>query len=652
MGDVCCGPAEAVRSHASESEGGRIEWRTIAAGVAAASWAAGVVAELAEAESVATVAFVLAIVVGGATFAPSALIGLRHGRLGVGLLMTIAAIGAVLLGQLGEAAALCFLFSVSEALEDWAVTRARSGLRALLSLVPPTTVVRRSGDLVEIETGELVVGDVVVLRAGARMPTDGIVRSGRSALDVSAVTGESIPIDVAPGDRVIAGSINVTGVLDVEAVVATTDSTLARIVHAVEEAQDRKGRAQRLADRIARPLVPAILIVAALIALVGAAFGDPRVWIERALVVLVAASPCAFAIAVPVTVFASVGAATRAGFVIKGGAAIEALATVKAIAFDKTGTLTRNRPQVVETVAVAGCSADDVLRSAASLERLSDHPLAAVIVAAAPDAGEADDVTTDVGAGLTGRIGDAKLRVGKPGYIDTGRLAADVERLQAAGATVVLVERDGDTIGAIALRDELRPEAPEVVDRLRRHYGLHVAMLTGDQHRTATAIGSAAGIEDLRAELMPADKLTAVERLRSHGPVAMIGDGINDAPALATADVGIAMGAAGTDVAIEAADIAVMGDSLAHLPDLVEHARRTRTIMIQNLVLSGIIIAALIPTAAAGLLGLGTVVAIHEVAEIVVIANGLRARGTRTFDAPAATAATLPNPVISEHAHA
>ena len=650
MGDACCGPADKVDPETAEVDGNRVEWRTIAAGVAATSWVAGVVAGLADAETAATAAFVIAIVVGGATFAPSALIGLRRGRLGVGLLMTIAAIGAVLLGELGEAAALCFLFSVSEALEDWAVTRARSGLRALLSLVPPTTVVRRDGELVEIETEELAVGDVVVLRAGARMPTDGIVRTGRSVLDVSAVTGESIPIDVAPGDRVIAGTINLTGALDVEALVPTTDSTLTRIVHAVEEAQDRKGRAQRLADRIARPLVPAILIVAATIGLVGAAFGDPRVWIERALVVLVAASPCAFAIAVPVTVFASVGAAARAGFVIKGGAAIEALATVKAIAFDKTGTLTRNRPQVVETVAIASSTADEVLESAASLERLSDHPLAAVIVAAAPDAGEADDVTTDVGAGLTGRIGDSKIRVGKPGYIALGRIAADVERLQAAGATVVLVERDGDTIGAIALRDELRPEAPEAVDRLRRHYGLHVAMLTGDQFRTATAIGSAAGIEDLRAELLPDDKLNAVERLRVHGPVAMVGDGINDAPALATADVGIAMGAAGSDVAVEAADIAVMGDSLAHLPDLVDHARRTRTIMIQNLVLSGMIIAVLIPTAAAGLLGLGTVVAIHEVAEIVVIANGLRARASQAFAAPAT--AERPTPVRSEPAHA
>ena len=267
MGDVCCGPADIEKADGDESG---VEWRTVAAGVAAVSWVAGVIAEIAGIQALATAAFVVAVVAGGSTFAPGALLGLRRGRLGVGLLMTIAAIGALLLGQLAEAAALCFLFSVSEALEDWAVTRARRGLRALLSLVPPTTVVRRGDDLVEIETDELAVGDLVVLRAGARMPTDGVVRAGRSVLDVSAVTGESIPVDAAPGDRVLAGSINTTGTLDVEATVATADSTLARIVHAVEEAQDRKGHAQRLADRIARPLVPSILVIAAAIAVIGA----------------------------------------------------------------------------------------------------------------------------------------------------------------------------------------------------------------------------------------------------------------------------------------------------------------------------------------------------------------------------------------------
>ena len=630
MADACCPPRpepQRTSEPGSRFVGLVAEWRTIAAGVAALFWLIGIAAELADRSDMASVAFIVTVIVGGATFVPSSLVALRRGRLGVGLLMTIAAVGALLLGQLGEAAALCFLFSVSEALEDWAVNRARRGLRAVLSLVPETTTVRRQGVLTEISTEDLSVGDIVVLRAGARMPTDGVVLVGQSELDVSAVTGESIPVEIAAGDRVIAGSINLTGVLEIEAVTDTADSTLARIVHTVEEARDRKGRAQRLADRIARPLVPAIMIIAAAIAVLGTLFGDAELWAQRALVVLVAASPCAFAISVPVTVFASVGAATRAGFVIKGGAAIEALARVRVVAFDKTGTLTRNKPSVVEVVPVAGNTADQVLMAAAAIELLSDHPLATAIVTAAPaSTSQVRDVDTLVGHGITGLVDNHPVRVGKPGFIQAGLIASAVERLQSDGATVVLVERDGATIGAIAVRDELRPEAPAVIHTLRQRDRLHVAMLTGDQHRTATAIGLAAGIEDLRAELLPDDKLAAIERLRDHGPVAMVGDGINDAPALASADVGIAMGAAGTDVAIEAADIAIMGDDLAHLPDLISHARRTRTIMIQNLALSGLIIAVLIPIAATGLLGLGAVVAIHEGAEIVVIANALRAR--------------------------
>jgi cation-transporting ATPase G len=650
MADACCGGPVAHVDHGDEPA---VEWPTIAAGVAAGAWTIGVATELGGADTIAAAAFILAVVAGGSTFVPSALQRLiRHRQLGVGLLMTIAAVGALALGQLGEAAALCFLFSVSEALEDWAVSRARRGLRALLSLVPATTIVRRDGDQVEIDTTTLQIGDAIVLRAGARLPTDGTVRIGSSALDVSAVTGESIPIDVTVGDRVIAGSINLTGVIDVEATVPPADSTLARIVHAVEEAQDRKGNAQRLADRIARPLVPTILVIAGLVAIIGSAAGDPRTWIERALVVLVAASPCAFAIAVPVTVFASIGAATRAGFVIKGGAAIEALATVKAIAFDKTGTLTRNQPHVIDVVTAPGTTRTDALRLAAALERLSDHPLATAIVAAARDAGaptiDADNVITNAGSGLSGRLGETRVRVGKPGYVEPGDLDRDIDRLQHDGATVVLVELDGTTIAAIAIRDDLRPEARPVVDRLQRR-GLHVAMLTGDHTRTAQTLGELAGIDDLRAELLPAAKLDAVEQLRRHGPVAMIGDGINDAPALAAADIGIAMGAAGSDIAVEAADIAVMGDSLTHLPDLIDHAHRTRRIMLQNLALSGLIIATLIPTAAAGVLGLGAVVAIHELAEIVVIANGLRARRSPAL---AADHQPAPRSAILEHVHA
>jgi cation-transporting P-type ATPase G len=403
-------------------------------------------------------------------------------------------------------------------------------------------------------------------------------------------------------------------------------------VRAVEEAQDRKGRAQRLADRIARPLVPAILIVAAIVAIAGSLLGDPRVWIERALVVLVAASPCAFAIAVPVTVFAAIGVATQAGLVIKGGAALEALATVRTVALDKTGTLTRNRPTVINVTTPNGHDREAVVAMAAALEASSNHPLAAAITTAATAWPTATEIHSVAGHGISGTIDGALIRVGKPGFIDPVGLAARVATFQQQGATVVLVEQAGVTIGAIAVRDELRPEAHAAVAALRQR--VNVVMLTGDNATTATALGRQAGINDVRAELLPADKTAEITELCAQGGVAMVGDGINDAPALATAQVGIAMGAAGTDVAIEAADIAIMGDQLTHLPELLDHAVRTRRIMVQNLVLSGAIIAVLIPVATAGLLGLGAVVATHELAEIVVIANGLRARRRLHHDTP------------------
>ena len=643
MGDACCG-GETVDRDA----GGLVDrWKTVAAGVSAIAWVIGLLAGVADASVVADVAFVVAVIVGGATFVPAAVTGALRGRLGVGLLMTIAGVGAILLGQIGEAAALAFLFSVSEALEEWAITKSRRGLRAVLRLVPDTTTIRRGDGQADVATGDVAVGDVMVVRAGGRVATDGVIRSGRSSLDVSAVTGESIPVEVDAGDTVLAGSVNGGGLLEINVTAPASDSTLARIVQAVEDAQHRKGRSQRLADRIARPLVPGILIVAAVIAVGGGLLGDPELWFQRALVVLVAASPCAFAIAVPVTVFASIGAATRAGLVIKGGAALEALATVNTVALDKTGTLTRNEPTVVDTVAINGHTNDELLALAAALEANSDHPLAAAITACAADTTpvEVNDVQTIAGHGITGNVAGELVRVGKPGFIDVATLETDVRRHQEGGASVVMVERNGTTVGAIAIRDELRPEARRVVDTLRHHYRMQVVMLSGDNTATANAIGHAAGIDDIRSGLLPADKTTAIQQLQHGGVVAMVGDGINDAPALATADVGIAMGVGGTDVAIEAADIAIMGDHLTHLPDLIGHARRTRRIMIQNLVLSGIIIAVLIPIAAAGLLGLGAVVALHEIAEIAVIFNALRAsRGIAahaTHEVHARTTTTL-----------
>ena len=572
-----------------------------------------------------------ALLVGAWTFVPGTLRRLAKGKIGVGTLMTIAAVGAVLLGEVDEAAALAFLFSISEGLEEYSLARTRRGLRALLSLVPVQATVLRDGSEMTVSPGELRVGDLMLVKPGERVATDGLIRTGRTALDVSAITGESVPVEAGPGQAVYAGSINGTGVLEVEATTTAEDNSLARIVRIVEAEQSRKGEAQRLADRIAKPLVPGVMIAATLIAVIGSIFGDPGTWIERALVVLVAASPCALAISVPVSVVAAIGAASKQGVLIKGGAALEALGAIRGVALDKTGTLTRNAPAVVAVVATPGWTEERVLEVAAALEARSEHPLARAILAAVPAVPAvtpATDVEAVPGAGLTGTFDGRRVRLGRPGWVEAGSLAGEVERMQQAGATAVLIEEDGQLLGAVAVRDELRAEAAEVVAQLRRD-GYHVAMLTGDNTLTANALGREVGIDEVHADLRPEDKAALVAQLRDQRRTAMVGDGVNDAPALATADLGIAMGAMGTDVAIETADVALMGEDLRHLPQAFAHARRARRIMLQNVGLSLAIIAVLMPLALFGVLGLAAVVLVHEVAEVFVIANGVRAGRTQ-----------------------
>ena len=354
-----------------------------------------------------------ALIAGGLTFVPEAVRNLLERRIGIDTLMTLAAVGAVLLGQVGEAAALAFLFAIAEGLESWSMARTRYGLRALLSLVPERATVLRNGAQVEVDPAELEVGDLLLVKPGERVATDGIVRTGRTALDVSAITGESIPVEVAEGAAVFAASINGGGAIEVEVTARTVDNTLARVVRAVEDAQAKKGAAQRLADRVSRPLVPGVLVLSTLIAVGGMLLGDGGLWIERALVVLVAASPCALAISVPVTTVSAIGAASRVGVLVKGGAAMEALGAVDVVAMDKTGTLTRNQPSVVAVLPEA--DRDLVLAIAAALELRSEHPLAAAITAAAPHAAAADDVQAVVGAGLTGRLDGTQVRLGRPG---------------------------------------------------------------------------------------------------------------------------------------------------------------------------------------------------------------------------------------------
>ncbi|WP_448073916.1 heavy metal translocating P-type ATPase [Georgenia yuyongxinii] len=591
---------------------------------------------------------IAALIAGGATFVPGTLKRLLRGKIGVGTLMTIGAVGATALGQVQEAAALAFLYSLSEGLEEYSVARTRKGLRALLDLVPREATVLRGGTDQVVDPADLVVGDIMIVRPGERLATDGIVRAGRTAVDLSAITGESMPVEAGPGDEVFAGAINGTGALEVEVTTTAENNSLARIVHVVEAEQSRKGTTQRLADRIAKPLVPGILIVAVLVAVLGAVFGDPVLWLQRALVVVVAASPCALAISVPVTVVASIGAASRRGVLVKGGAALETLGKVRTIALDKTGTLTRNQPTVIDVATTAGHAREEVLSLAGALEARSEHPLARAILAATDTVPAAGDVEAVTGAGLTGTATGRALRLGRPGWLDPGPLAGDVARMQEAGATAVLLEADGTVIGAIAVRDELRPEAAEVVAQLREG-GYRVAMLTGDNPATATALAAQAGISEVHADLRPEDKSRLVGRLRAAGrTTAMIGDGVNDAPALATADLGVAMGAMGTDVAIETADVALMGDDLRLLPGALAHARRSRRIILQNVTVSLALIAVLIPLALAGVLGLAAVVLAHEIAEVLIIANGVRA-GRSADLRTVGTAPTPPTTPVAAH---
>lgn len=587
-----------------------------------------------------TIVLGASLVAGASTFVPGAARRLLRGKLGVGLLMTIAAVGAVLLGHVGEAAALAFLFSIAEALEDRAMDKARGGLRALLDLIPDTAIVSRLHGDVTIPARELRELDILVVRPGDRVATDGVVVSGRSSVDTSAITGESIPVEVGPGDAVPAGAINGGGAVQLEATAAGTDNSLTTIVHLVEQAHARKGDRARLADRIAKPLVPAVLLLAAGIALFGVLIGDPSTWTERALVVLVAASPCALAIAVPVTVISAIGAGSRFGLIIKSGEAFERLGAVQVVAFDKTGTLTAGRPSVTDVATAPGVAREDVLAVAASLEARSTHPLAAAILAASPAPAPIEDVTEHPGDGITGTLAGTPVRIGSPRWIP-GALTRQRETMEAAGMTAVVVERAGSVLGVIGIRDELKPEAAETIAELKRHH-IGALMLTGDNTRTASALAAQAGISEVRAEQKPADKAAAIEQFRRHRRVAMIGDGINDAPALASADVGIAMGATGSAAAIESADVAFTGTDLRLIPAALLHARRGRRIMTANLVLALGVIIVLFPLALFGILGLAGVVLVHELAEVVIIANGVRAarRGSPLVSAKADQDAT------------
>ena len=585
------------------------------------------------AESVERVFYWIAIPLGGFHWAREGVEELVEEReVGIEILMLAATVGCAYLGLWDEAAALVVLFGAAEGLEEHAFQRARNAIRGLLDLTPKQACALRDGQEVEVEATDLQRGERFVVRPGESLATDGTIVSGSTSLDESIVTGESVPVDKGPGDEVFAASINGQGSITVEVTATFEDNTLAKIIHLVEEAQEQKGRAQAWIERFGRRYSPAVLAGALILLLVPWFTGSgSEEWTLRAVVLLVAAAPCALVISLPIAVAAEIGAAGRRGILIKGGAHLEHLGAVRTIAFDKTGTLTLGRPQVTELFAVD----DDerhLLSVAAGLERSSEHPLARAIVAAARDReiepAEATGFRALTGAGVRAELSGTTWYVGSPAFYqdhgyELGPLEDRIRTLQEEGKTVVLVGDDKRVAGLIALQDTIRSEAQRVIASLHA-MGIRTVMLTGDNRRTADRVARDLGIDDVRAGLDPDEKAAAVRELSSSGPVLMVGDGVNDAPALASATCGVAMGTAGSDAAIEAADIALMADDLKKLEEALHLGRKTRRISGQNIVFSLVVLAALIPLGLAGVASVVLIVLVHEASELLAVANGLR----------------------------
>ena len=607
--------------------------------VAAALWLAATLLGEADAHPWLPVAlFAAAIGLGGWPFARAGLQAVRARRLDMNVLMTVSALGAAVLGEWGEGAMVVVLFAFGSTLQALTLDRTRGAIRALMDLSPPLATVLRNGVEEIVPTAALRPGDSVRVRPGERLPADGTVTTGASAVDQSAITGESIPVDRAPGDAVYAGTVNGQGSLRVAVTAPAADSTLAQIIHLVEEAQGSKAPSQATVDRFAAVYTPVVIAIAGLLALGGwLVADDPRAWVYRALTLLVIACPCALVISTPVAIVSAIGAATRRGVLVKGGAALEAAGSARSVAFDKTGTLTEGRPRVVAVVAADGGAAveREVVALAAAVEALSEHPLGRAVVAFARHEGiawpEAYEFAAEPGRGARAIVDGRTVAVGSgrwasdTGVLVAGPLAERVARIGAAGQTPLVVAVDGAAVGAIAVADTPRAGAAAAIAALRDAGIRHVAVVTGDTRATGAAVAAAVGADETLAETLPADKAAVVAALRAtHGPVLMVGDGVNDAPALVAADVGIAMGLRGTDVALEAADMALMRDDLSALPGVVRLSRRTTRIIRQNIALSLVVKVAALALAATGLVGLWGAVLADMGTSLLVTLNGMR----------------------------
>jgi len=602
-----------------------LQW-TIGARAAAAGSAVAVLADS---------LFATAITFGLLAIWRRTLSAIRSRSLDINVLMVIAVAGAVALGQYSEAASVIFLFAVAEALEARTLDRARNAIRALMDLTPAHALVRDDAGERRVAADTLTPGAIIVVRPGEKIPLDGEVVAGQSSVNQAPITGESLPIDKAAGDHVFAGSINGRGALDIKVTRLRRDTTLARIIHLVERAQAQRAPAQQLVERFARIYTPAVIVLAALLAVVPPLVGGGwRTWIYRSLVLLVVSCPCALVISTPVSIVAALAAAARKGVLIKGGAYLERTGTIRCVAFDKTGTLTRGTPQVIEVVPMDNGTAASVVALAAAIEQRSTHPIAQAIIEHAAEtrvqAAPASDVFALAGRGARGVVDGSSIVLGNHRLFEEMHLCsaavhARVSQLEATGRTAVLVARDDRPVGIITVADRPREAGRDALAMLRDQGVEAVVMLTGDSRSTAAAIAGELGVDDIRAELLPEDKVAAVEALRrQYGSVAMVGDGINDAPALANADVGIAMGVAGSDAALETADVALMADELLKIPFTFRLSRRTVRNIRANLAISVALKAAFLIAAVAGAATLWMAVIADAGASVIVVANALR----------------------------
>jgi Cd2+/Zn2+-exporting ATPase len=536
-----------------------------------------------------TVLYLASVLFGAYHFARKGLYALKTLSLGINFLMSLAILGAIVIGEYVEAASLAFLFSLAELLEEFSVERARRSLRELIKLAPREARVRRNGEELLCPIEEIAVGEVCIVKPGERIALDGQVLSGSSFVNQAPITGESVPVEKRPGDEVFAGTINYDGYLEITVTKRAKDTTLARIIHLVEEAEAQKAPSERFVDRFARYYTPGVVLVALLVATVpaiffGAAFSE---WFSRALALLVIACPCALLISTPVSIISAITSAARHGVLIKGGVYLEELGQIQTIVFDKTGTLTTGQLTVTDIIPMDSISPTEVLRIAAALERKSQHPIAQAIVRAYEEraAGEplpdAQEFTSLTGQGVQAKLDGTLYRVGRLQLFNADGLA-----LASQAKTVIGVGTPDRLLGLIALADSIRPQAHQTVQRLK-DLGIDVVMVTGDNEAAARAVAQHVGITHYHAGVFPDQKVHEIEHLRSeYGRVAMVGDGVNDAPALAAASVGIAMGAVGSDAALETAHVALMGDDLSKLPYLIELSRRTRRVIQQNIFFS------------------------------------------------------------------